>query len=543
MTKSRLFSIALVCVIIFGALSQMTYALYSTTDPWPMWRHDLARSGVGTSTAPNNNQTIWTWTHSGLTTTPLVVNGMVIVADYSKVYALDETTGIQLWNTTFTIQGSQGGNPAYSNGGIFFGTTSGYFYSVNATNGAKIWEYNINPDTIYTSPSVSNGIVYFGTTQGYLYALDAPTGGYLWRFSTSGGAIHSSPTIHQNWLYFGCDDGKVYALNITGASPSLKWRYSANGTINSTPAYGNGMVFFGTSSTDHSLIALNATSANPFGQMIWKYRLTQGYAVDNSPAFARIGSDDLVFFTGSYNKAYALYANALPGIYSENDPGIRKWSVTVGTYPSNPAVADGKVFFGANDYNVYALNATTGITKWMYKFAYTPNEPIVADGRVFVAQYYGLTSFGTPYPPQTYYYTVNVLSQNFVIKLVIANATPGQQMDVSLLLTQKKIGYSLQGITNTIGMSNITIPRALLDVNTLDEWIVTVDGGSPLTGPTVVSNSTHSSIYFTYLQSSHSVVIQGTKAVPEFPSMIIAPLLVAFSLIAAAFAKKKLPKN
>jgi outer membrane protein assembly factor BamB len=307
MTKSRLFSITLVCMIIFGTLSQMTYALYPTTDPWLMWRHDLSRSGVGTSIAPNNNQTTWTWTHYGLTTTPLLINGLVIVADSNKVYALDETTGVPLWNTTFTIQGSIQGTPVISDGRMFFGTSSGLLYSVNATTGTKIQEYTVNPDTIYTSPAVTNGIVYFGTTQGYLYALDAPTLGYLWRFSTQGGAIHSSPTIHQNWLYFGCDDGKVYALNITGATPSVKWRFSTNGTINSTPAYANGMIFIGTSSTDHSLIALNATGGgSALGQLIWKYRLLQGYAVDNSPAFARVGSNDLVFFTGKYDQAFAL---------------------------------------------------------------------------------------------------------------------------------------------------------------------------------------------------------------------------------------------
>jgi outer membrane protein assembly factor BamB len=534
--KIAFFTIALTLLLTLGTMAQMTYGLYPTTDPWLMWRHDLARSGVGTGTAPNNNQTIWTWAHAGMTTTPLVLNGTVIVADYSKFYALDETTGIQLWNTTFTIQGSISGNPTYSDGSIFFGTTSGYLYSMSATNGAKVWEYNAG-DQIYTSPSVSNGIVYFGTTGGYLYALDLATGGYLWYYSTSGGAIRSSPTIHQNWLYFGCDDGKIYALNITGTTPALKWRFSTNNTIRSTPAYGNGMIFIGTSSTDHSLIALNATATSPLGQMIWKYKLTQGYAIDNSPAFARIGSNDLVFFTGAYDQAYALYANALPGTYSETDPAIRKWQETVGYNPTSPVVVDGKVFFGVGNLNLYALNATTGNTKWTYEFSnYAPDEPIVADGHVFVTNYAGLTCFGISYPPQTYYYTVNVLSQNFVIKLVIANATPGSQMDISVLLTQKKLGYTLQGIENTIGMSNITIPNALLG----GTYTVTVDGASPFTGPTVVNNGTHSSIYFTYLQSSHSVIITGTTVIPEFSPALMLPLLMAMSAAAVILARKKL---
>jgi outer membrane protein assembly factor BamB len=196
------------------------------------------------------------------------------------------------------------------------------------------------------------------------------------------------------------------------------------------------------------------------------------------------------------------------------------------------------LFFGVGNLNLYALNATTGNTKWTYKFAtYGSDEPIVADGHVFVTNYSGLTSFGISYPPQTYYYTVNVLSQNFVIKLVIANATPGSQIGISVLLTQKKLGYALQGIENTIGMSNITIPNALLGPPYPS---VTIDGASPLTGPTVVDNGTHSSIYFTYLQSSHSVVITGTTVVPEFSPTLMLPLLMAMSLAAVILARKKL---
>ena len=547
MTKIRLFSIAYVCVITFALLSQMTYALYPTTDPWPIWRHDPARTGVGTSTAPGNNQTIWTWAHNGLSYgAPILANGMVFATDGTRVYALDETDGVQLWNTTFTITGTIESSPAYSNGIVYFGTSSGYLYGVNATTGAEIGgsPYSVSPDTIYTSPVVANGRVYFGTTQGYLYVLSAATLGYLTRI-LAGGAIYSSPAVYQNWLYFGCNDNKVYALNITTVTPSLKWEFATNGTIESTPACGMGMVFIGTSATDHALIALNATTTNHAGQLIWEYVLTNFYAINTSPAFATIGSDELVFFTptGS-NIVYALYANALPGIYQENNPNIRAWEETVGYTASDPATSGGMVFYGdQGDYTLYAFNATTGIPAWKYKFSnYWPSDPIVADGRVFVDNYYGLTAFGVSYPPQTYYY-YKVTGFNFVVKLVI-NATPASQLNIALLASPNfELGYTLQGIQGNVGMSNITIPNALLG----GPYTVTIDGFSPVTGPTAVAiNSSYTSIYFTYIQglSRDTVVITGTStSVPEFPSVLIIPLLVGVSLIAVAFAKKKLPKK
>ena len=52
---------------------------------------------------------------------------------------------------------------------------------------------------------------------------------------------------------------------------------------------------------------------------------------------------------------------------------------------SSPAVADGKVFIGSNDYNIYCLDADTGRFLWRYKTdSRVFSSPAVADGKVFV---------------------------------------------------------------------------------------------------------------------------------------------------------------
>jgi len=159
------------------------------------------------------------------------------------------------------------------------------------------------------------------------------------------------------------------------------------------------------------------------------------------------------------------------------------------------------------------------------------------DGRIFVPQYTKLSCFGSLYPPVTYHYTVNAGGQTFDVMLVI-NATPGS-LDTAGLITLKKISYILEGISGTTGMSNITIPNAMLG----GPYAVTVDGGLPQYQAPPLDNGTHTSLYFTYMHSSHTVEIEGTTVVPEFPSAIILPLLITMSLIAVALAKKKLPKN
>jgi hypothetical protein len=92
----------------------------------------------------------------------------------------------------------------------------------------------------------------------------------------------------------------------------------------------------------------------------------------SSPAVADgvvyVGSDD-------YN-VYALNATT----------GTKIWNYPTGsTMYSSPAVADGVVYVGSDDYNVYALNATTGTKIWNYPTGSTMySSPAVADGVVYV---------------------------------------------------------------------------------------------------------------------------------------------------------------
>ena len=104
-----------------------------------------------------------------------------------------------------------------------------------------------------------------------------------------------------------------------------------------------------------------------------------------------------------------------------------------------------------------------------------------------------------------------------------------------------ELNFKVQGI-GTTGMSNITIPKALLN----GAFNVTVDGGQPWYLAPVSGNSTHSSLYFTYNGTpyySHVVKITGTTFIPEFPTGLALPLAVAcLSLVALKLRKPhKLP--
>src|SRR5579862_792691 len=63
-----------------------------------------------------------------------------------------------------------------------------------------------------------------------------------------------------------------------------------------------------------------------------------------------------------------------------------KWSYTIGKHVySSPAVANGVVYVGSGNHNVYALDAETGTRLWQYTTgSHVYSSPAVANGVVYV---------------------------------------------------------------------------------------------------------------------------------------------------------------
>lgn len=66
-----------------------------------------------------------------------------------------------------------------------------------------------------------------------------------------------------------------------------------------------------------------------------------------------------------------------------------KWTFrTGGAVISTPAVANGLVYFGSSDHNLYALDAATGALRWKFATAgRVTSSPAVADGRVYFGSF------------------------------------------------------------------------------------------------------------------------------------------------------------
>jgi outer membrane protein assembly factor BamB len=200
---------------------------------------------------------------------------------------------------------------------------------------------------------------------------DAPgpkqLGGVKWAFK-AGGPIVSSPAIAGGVVYIAAWDGHLYAIDEeTGKE---KWNFKSRMPIASTPAVAGDTLYFVSSAG--SLAALDIKT----GQPKWAYAIEyerkfeaknlHGYpspaqtipdAWDmfiSSPAVA----NGKVYFGGGDGNVYAVDAQA----------GTLLWKFpTKDVVHASPAVANNTVYIGSWDSYLYAIDADTGLEKWSFK--------------------------------------------------------------------------------------------------------------------------------------------------------------------------------
>jgi len=111
---------------------------------WPTFRHDEGRSGATPSALSQAGQT-WETKLGGRLTAPTIAAGKLFVAarDTHTLYALDATSGKQLWS--YTTGGQTDTPPTYDNGLLLFGSADGCVYALRADDGALAWRFRAAP--------------------------------------------------------------------------------------------------------------------------------------------------------------------------------------------------------------------------------------------------------------------------------------------------------------------------------------------------------------------------------------------------------------
>lgn len=109
--------------------------------------------------------------------------------------------------------------------------------------------------------------------------------------------------------------------------------------------------------------------------------------------------------------------------------------------------------------------------------------------------------------------------------------------DLSFVEALKEVRFTVDGESGSTGFCNITIPTDLIwgELSVYkDENLMIKD-----VDYTQANNGTHHILKIIYTHSTHIIEIRGTEAIPELPSLIIIPPLIAATLVAAAIFRRK----
>jgi parallel beta-helix repeat protein len=242
---------------------------------------------------------------------PLVLGSRVFINGKTKVYALNDATGVLLYIQPMArgqsigplvyneglivapvlsgevgVNGFEANNgyarfwmtlsptpadnirncPAAYNASLFIlvSTPEGST-SVHALNTMNLPQWTKTVDGVTeASPAIANDVLYVAT-QKAVYALDAASGTTRWnRTLDSKQPIKASLTVANGKLHLAVGD-TLYALDADNGQPL--WTYKAQGLIQSSPAITNGLIIFGAS--DGNLYAVGYLQTQTFHAGTW----------------------------------------------------------------------------------------------------------------------------------------------------------------------------------------------------------------------------------------------------------------------------------
>jgi outer membrane protein assembly factor BamB len=151
---------------------------------------------------------------------PIVADGRVYAMDSnSRVSAFDAKTGSQVWRVDLTDKGEDEGHVpgglAFAQGRVYATTGFAQVVALDATTGKEAWRQTV-PGPMRAPPTVRAGTVYAVTVDNHVFALDADNGNQLWSHAgiTENAAIlgGAAPAVDGGVVVVPFSSGEVVAL-------------------------------------------------------------------------------------------------------------------------------------------------------------------------------------------------------------------------------------------------------------------------------------------------------------------------------------------
>ena len=248
-------------------------------------------------------------THRGLEATPIVVDGVMYTSgNWGRVYAVDATSGRELWTYDPQVPGQWGRyaccdvvnrGVAVRDGRVYVASLDGYLHALDARTGRRLWRVDTLPGRgptafpyfITGAPLIAGGLIVIGNgggdfagARGSISAYDLHTGTFRWRFYT----VPRDPRL-------GPQDQPQLEAALKTWDRRYDWKVGGGGSVWDGMAYDASLrlIYFGTGNASPyqvvdvdragldelyvaSILAVHADS----GQLAWHYQPTPGDAWD-----------------------------------------------------------------------------------------------------------------------------------------------------------------------------------------------------------------------------------------------------------------------
>ena len=354
------------------------------THPAAMFRGNPQLTGVyATPPVHSISGVRFTFATGGpIRSTPAVVGGILFFGSSDgNFYALDAKSGIEHWR--FRTAGAVTSSPAIAEGIVYFASRDGFLYAVDAGNGRQRWRFrmgNVLGDENYwdyylSSPVVVNRMVFIGSGDGVVRSLDARTGKERWSF-LAGARVRATPAVSGDSLVFATMSGHVFA--VSAKDGTQRWKFATQGAANKFEENGN------------DTTSVSASPSISDGVVIVGGRDGFAYGINLADGTLRWrtthdGSSWILASAIENGIVYLASGSALMVQAADLKTGVEKWQHKAkGAVFSSMTIASDVLYYADLAGNVEAIDKETGERRWTFPL---PDRifstPIVADGIVY----------------------------------------------------------------------------------------------------------------------------------------------------------------
>lgn len=271
---------------------------------------------------------------------------------------------------TFAGCGWIAGGIVVSGSTAVFGDRSGKLFAVDVGDGRKLWEYELRGLTVGT-PTIQDDRVFAGSSA-LAVCVDLATGVEVWKSRTrgSGEAAAAGCALCAGGRVFFCDE-RLAIFNAEDGRPSGGMFAGFEAYPHTGACSRKEFVYI---PTQNEIRRLSLETGTVTGSVTLEKKLTAGPML----------TGELLIYGTSQSRVEAVDLKTLARVwvFEVEDRLVHQAETSV---VSRPAFAQGRVFFGGPDGNIYALHASTGERIWRYRTgARLESPPLVVGDVVYV---------------------------------------------------------------------------------------------------------------------------------------------------------------